>query len=664
MRKVRIFILGRDEERVTRALGSLGVVHLKSSVEESGGELQPEDLEDEIEHYTALLRAIRGLQDTLGLEAPEHPPTDDLPPLEEIEEVLATLEEKTEAQRQELQSIDEALRETEELIEELEPFAGVRSALNRLAQSEFLSVTAGELAPERMGALRQALPRGALVVELGREAEEERSRRVLIVCGRRRRFAVETALEEQDFEETEVPVWEEQTPDDVYRRAAGKLKHLRERREALSRSLRGIGGAYADVLRRAYGKVAQELHFARARRNFGTTWSTTVISGWVPRERAEQLQQTLRDATEGHCVVQISEPTPEEVEQGAVPTRVDHTALFAPFEMLVRGYGVPSYAEIEPTLMLGASFLLMFGLIFGDLGHGLVLIGAGFLVTRVTATGSAKNVGRLMVMAGVASAVFGTFFQGSFFGKALQEMGFPATVGFEPMRFEGAGASPGEHVMRYLLLAAAVGVVLISLGAILNVVNRVRHGDIAGGLLGRHGVVGVIFYWGALGWAVKLAVAGASPSDLWLGVPLIGGPLLLLAFRQPVAALLRRKGPAWEEGPIMGFFQGLIEAGETVMVYMANTFSFLRVAAFALSHAALCFTIFVLERLVNGLPGGPLWSAIVFIGGTAVIIALEGIIVAIQILRLEYYEFFTKFFSGEGTQYDPFTARLDAAEES
>jgi V/A-type H+-transporting ATPase subunit I len=114
----------------------------------------------------------------------------------------------------------------------------------------------------------------------------------------------------------------------------------------------------------------------------------------------------------------------------------------------------------------------------------------------------------------------------------------------------------------------------------------------------------------------------------------------------------------------MGFFQGLIEAMEAMMTYLANTFSFLRVAAFALSHAALCFTIFVLERLVNQLPGGLLWSVVVFALGTAVVIALEGLIVAIQILRLEYYEFFSKFFHGEGTRYDPFRLDLDGRSES
>jgi len=139
-------------------------------------------------------------------------------------------------------------------------------------------------------------------------------------------------------------------------------------------------------------------------------------------------------------------------------------------------------------------------------------------------------------------------------------------------------------------------------------------------------------------------------------------PLVVFTLHRPLTALLRHRRPLWEQNPLMELFEGAIGAVETVMIYMANTFSFLRVAAFALSHAALCFTIFVLLRLVRGLPGGQLWSAVVFVVGTATVIGLEGLIVAVQVLRLEYYEFFTKFFGGEGLPYRPF--RLKPEQEA
>jgi V/A-type H+-transporting ATPase subunit I len=265
--------------------------------------------------------------------------------------------------------------------------------------------------------------------------------------------------------------------------------------------------------------------------------------------------------------------------------------------------------------------------------------------------------GYVIAAAGSSSALFGTFFQGAFFGKSLHDWGWPLTLALEPLRWtpgeDAAGA--GANVLRYLAIALVAGVVLISTGVILNVINCVRRGDLAGGLLGRFGVVGIVFYWSALALAVKLAVAGPGGADLWLAMGLIV-PLVLLALHEPIYALLTRRKKLWDGSPAIGLLEGVVEAFETAMTYLANTFSFLRVAAFALSHGALCLTIFVIQGMVKG-PAAILWYSIVFVLGTALIIGLEGLIVAIQVCRLEYYEFFSKFFRAEGTRFKPF--RLD-----
>ncbi len=662
MRKVRIFVLARDEERVIRELGSLDVLHLRSSVEESGGELEPERLDQELEKCRDLLDRLEDLFDELGLEAPEEPPAGPLPTLQTADEITSSVEEITGEKREQLASVREGIRESEALVEELEPYSDMRASLGPLQDSEMLSVKAAKGDGVDLVELRAELPPGSLVVTLDSEGQGKPGT-VLVISTRRRRFAVETALEETGLEEVELPTWGERSPADVYEDASDSLRKLRRKKDTLVSDLRSVGEQNVEALRRAWSGVRQQRAFCRARQKFGTTWATVVITGWVPAERAEELHQSLREATDGRCVVETSEPSEEEIEGNLVPTRVEHGVFFAPFARLVRGYGVPSYSEIEPTVMFAATFLLIFGLIFGDLGHGLVLMGAGWLMARFAGRDAVRDIGKVMAFCGVSSALWGTFFQGSFFGQSLRALGFPLTLGFEPMRFEGAGAGAGEHVMRYLLLAALLGVVLISLGAIMNVVNRLRRRDIEGALMGRFGVVGLVLYWGGLAWVIKLVVAGGGPTDLWLAGGLIGVPLLLLVVHRPLLSLLGAEGSDAEEGPVAGLFRGLIEAGETVMVYLANTFSFLRVAAFALSHAALCFTIFVLERLVQGLPGGPVWAALVFVLGTGLIIALEGLIVAIQILRLEYYEFFTKFFRGEGVQYEPFGLRTQGGAE-
>ncbi len=662
MRKVRIFVLARNEQRVIRALGDLGVMHLRSSVEESGGELQPEQVEGEMERARDLLRRIEDLLDRFGVEKPEASPVSELPELDAVEDLVSLLEERSREQREELEELEEGLEETRELAERLGPFRNVRSSLRRLRESGLLALQCGRIPPENLGAVREDLPPGALFVRLGAEEGRSWDGDILVLSGRRRRFAVETVLEENGFEERELPVWGDQTPADVYEQAGEKQRKLTDRIATLRRALEAFGRAHGEDLRRAWGAVRLQLRFLQARRNFGTTWATTIISGWVPAEQTAELRETLNEVTNDRAVIEVFQPTEEEIEAGDVPSRTARSTLLRPFQRLVQGYGVPDYREIEPTVMFAVSFLLMFGLIFGDLGHGLCLIAVGLLLKRWGKGDVVRDIGRVMTFSGIASSLFGTFFQGSFFGASLRELGFPFTLSFEPMRFEGGDA--GGHVVRYLILAVALGIVLISVGAVLNIVNRLRRGDLEEGLLGRFGVVGIILYWGALGWVIKLAVAGAGPSDLWLIGLFIVAPLIILVFHEPLYALFAHRDRLWREGLLMGFFQGLIEAVEAMMTYMANTFSFLRVAAFALSHAALCFTIFVLERLVHQLPGGPLWSVVVFALGTAVVIALEGLIVAIQIMRLEYYEFFSKFFHGEGTRYDPFRLDLDESSES
>jgi V/A-type H+-transporting ATPase subunit I len=434
-----------------------------------------------------------------------------------------------------------------------------------------------------------------------------------------------------------------------------RRQQLEGRISALQRELRARGRPHAAELQQAAAALEMQRKILSAQQQFGTTWATAVISGWVPTEKVDQLRVAVDEVTGGQTVIEVERPGEEDIQAGRVPSYVVNSPFLAPFERLVRGYGVASYTELEPTVLFAVTFLLMFGLIFGDLGHGLCLLALGLLVRRRAAQGPLRDLGHVVAAAGGASMLFGAFFQGSFFGKSLAEMGFPLTLGLEPLSLEeGAADAATREVVRYLLLSLALGIALISVGAVLNVVNRLRRGDLEEGLLGRFGVTGLVFYWGALAIGVKLAVAGRSAADTWLVAGLVVVPLALVALREPLYGLLSRGRAAWSEGTVMGLMGGLIEALETVMVYSANTFSFLRVAAFALSHCALSYTIFVLLGLVGELPGGPVWSAIVFVAGTAFVIGLEGLIVGIQVVRLEYYEFFTKFFRGEGLRYDPF----------
>ncbi len=152
---------------------------------------------------------------------------------------------------------------------------------------------------------------------------------------------------------------------------------------------------------------------------------------------------------------------------------------------------------------------------------------------------------------------------------------------------------------------------------------------------------------------IKYVLSPERPMSISLVVLLIVVPVLALLFRELIlVALSRKKYAATEVVGVM--MEDGMSLAEALITYLANTVSFARVGAFALSHAGLMIAVFSLEAIVRGLPGGSFWAVITLILGNALVIALEGLIVFVQCLRLEYYEFFSKFFEGTGRPYRPF----------
>jgi V/A-type H+-transporting ATPase subunit I len=199
---------------------------------------------------------------------------------------------------------------------------------------------------------------------------------------------------------------------------------------------------------------------------------------------------------------------------------------------------------------------------------------------------------------------------------------------------------------------------MISLGLVLNIINRLQRGDVLGAFLDKFGFAGLLFYWGTL--AILTNTRFFASRGL-MGVSivfLLGLPMLGWVVKEPAEHLLarRRRGRGEAKGGMgEAITESLVGAFEGVLSYLANTISFVRLAAYAMSHAALLVAAFMLATQVKEISvGGSLWSIVVIILGNAVAIVLEGIIASVQALRLEYYEFFGKFFSGNGQPFDPF----------
>ncbi len=660
MHRIRIIILQRDEDAVTETLGQMGVVELARTQEE-GVDTRQKQANRRIEKCQTLKKRLTSLMKWFGVEIPETTGEEEVRDfsLNDVSNLIDQVEKESEPIGKKLDKLEEKRETVQATMDDIAPYRDLQVSPDDLAETSFLHVTAGDMPIKQIPAARSELPGDAILAPIGpgEASEGAQLQRVLALSSRRSRFALGTILEEHQFEEQSLPTNYEASPAAIYNQAKEKRDELTEKIEELQEPLLQIGKSHGEEFEAAYKKVVRELQISRASQNYGSTWSTIVINGWCPKKKLPELKEKINDVTDGSAIVESRSATEQEIEKGEVPSYCELPDFLSPFQMLVQGFGVAGYREVEPTLMFAVSFLLMFGVMFGDLGHGLCLLAGGIALRQMSERNTLRQLGYVIAAAGGSAALFGTFFQGSVFGFSLNELGWPYTFAIEPINLsvEGGTGEAGAEVLRYMTLAVGLGITLISLGIILNIFSRLRAGEYEQGLLGRFGLAGGIFYWGTLALAIKLLVTHEwSPLDTWLVVSVIGLPLLVLAFQEPIYALLTGRSKLWEENPVFGIFEGVLEIVETIMTFVANTFSFLRVAAFALSHVALCFTIFILQGLVMELPGGPLWSALIFVLGTAVVIGLEGLVVAIQIFRLEYYEFFTKFFRGEGHKFRPF----------
>lgn len=346
------------------------------------------------------------------------------------------------------------------------------------------------------------------------------------------------------------------------------------------------------------------------------------LAGWVPARSVAGLEQQLRASLTGPCALEIRDPLP--LERPLVPTVPARSRVLQPFAMLVRQYGTPQYGEVDPTPIFAATFLPMFGAMFGDVGQGAVIAGLAWQLRA--------RLGRFYlfgVLAGLASVCFGFLF-GSIFG-------------YEDL-LPALWMSPLNDPILMLELALAWGVSFLVLACSLAVFNRLVTGDWAGAILGHHGLVNLIFYLALVWGGVALTTGGAFGT---LPTLLIVASLGALA----VAGWRRMEAPVWEKILVVA-----IETLETVIGYLSNTLSFLRVAAFSLNHVALAIAVFTLAGMMD-----TFGHLVTIILGNVFMIVLEGGIVMIQVLRLELYEGFARYFSGDGYEFAPLRLRRGQA---
>lgn len=642
MERLAIVVLDRDTRGVLRALGELGVMQLRRTP--AGPEtapVPPSDHAAELARCEHLASRVEELRIALGSALPvENRQSPHEISLEQALAHLEVIEKRADAILKRRQRLLQRWSELSAVSEQLSHYRGLDIPLDGTDSYSFLHFVAGSLPAANFQNLQRDADATAAIFPL--PIREDRQP-LLAITTRQGRPSLETALEQAGFQREDLPAIEGATVDSVSeantREQASLTAELQEANEQVSR----FAAKVAPALMRIARAVTTERHLLQAERNFPRTGTAVLIDGWVPKDDAEALDQRLRQVTDGRCVIETAAPEKTPPEQ--IPVLLRHPRLLRPFEMLVTAYGLPNYQELEPTLFVALSYLLMFGMMFGDAGHGAVLATGGLIALLAGRATKVRDMGVLLLFAGTSSMVFGAVY-GSYFGLPQFK---DYALWHDPL--EG-------NPMVLMYAAISLGVLMISLGIILNIINRFRSGDVLGGFLDKFGVIGLLFYWGML---MLLTQHAAFQSrglvnlavGLFLGLPIAGW-----ALKEPIAyALASRAAHSSEEAGNFGtaLTESLVGAFEALLSYLANTISFVRLAAYAMSHAALLVAAFMVAGELRRLSfGGGLLSVLVIIAGNLVAIVLEGIIASVQALRLEYYEFFGKFFSGTGQPFRPF----------
>jgi V/A-type H+/Na+-transporting ATPase subunit I len=642
MMRLSVVVLNRDERAALRKLGELGTVQLiRTRAGADTAPLAPHDRSGELARCDRLLAGLGDLRRSLEIPSLAKEPTE--PPeitLDQAEENLRAIEEHAGSLLKHRHYLLQRWGELTAVCEAVSSYQGMEIPLGPPGQFSFLHFVTGSLPEENLDQLQKEVGDSMVLLPL----PKQKGRLPLIaLTNRRNRLALESALQQAGFLRETLPAIEGATVDTLSEESHRERERVAVELEQARKEMRVIAAAAVRPLAEIEQLANVERSLLEAEQNFPRTEAAVLLTGWIPAADAPAVEQGLREITGARCAIETT--APENLPEQQVPVLLRHPWLLRPFEMLVAGYGLPKYQELEPTLFVAISYVLMFGMMFGDAGQGAVLAIGGLIVLLVGRAAKTRDVGLLLLFSGLAGVGFGIIY-GSYFGLTQLKK---YALWHDPLE--------GDPI-NLMFTGIGIGILMISLGLILNIINRFRCGDVIGGFLDKFGAVGALFYWGMLVLITKHTVIQSSGLANLALLLFLALPITAWVLKAPIeCALNRRTGHLTKPGS--GLFaaitESVVEVFEALLVYLANTISFVRLAAYAMSHAALLMATFVMAAEVERIPvGGNLLSVLVIILGNLVTIVLEGTIASVQALRLEYYEFFGKFLSGTGQPFKPF----------
>ena len=556
------------------------------------------------------------------------------PSFEELEQFSNKTSEEIDRLVDEKENISAKLTRAKEKYLELSHFKGLDIELEKMLNLNYLKTRFGRL-PKKSYTMLSAYKDNPYV-EFHICTEDQSHYWGVYFTPIENQIEVDRIFSGLSFEKCDI-IRVNETPQKQLEKLEDKIPLLEKQFEEAEKALEDYLNENEEMISKHLSKLEEYYLYSRIRNKALQYNKSFIIVGWVPSEFAKPIKKRLEKIRS----INVDFTDAENEIKKSPPIKLKNCFLAKPFEFYTEMYGVPKYNEIDPSLFIAISYILVFGIMFADVGQGLCLSLVGMLMWKL----KKMKIGKILFPCGISSACFGLVF-GSVFGfEHLLDPMYEALFGLEEKPIE---VMSSDSIIMILLSAVAIGVILVIVAMILNVYSSFKQKDIGKALFSSSGIAGIVFYSSIIFGVVGQLFLGMSIFTLPYIIGLIVIPYLLIFFGEPLGNLISGE-KYWQPESWGGYIgEHLIESIEFLLEYVTNTVSFLRVGAFVLVHAGMMLVVFVLAETA-----GPVayWPVIVF--GNAFVMVLEALLVSIQVLRLEYYEMFNRFYSGEGRPYEP-----------
>ncbi|MDP2216386.1 MAG: V-type ATP synthase subunit I [Methanolobus sp.] len=542
--------------------------------------------------------------------------------LDKLDDELGVLAEKKHVLENELKEIGSSKKD-------LLPFINIDLDLDLYRGYENLAVFAGHVKEN----VEPSISKITSSYEL---YHDQHSGAVVLFVARDKAADVAEVLAGASFKESRVPVLSG-VPSRLLADIEQKEVDVTRKIEAINTEIEALKLKYADFILASNELLSIEVQKSEAPLRIATTESSFLIDGWLPTEQYVEMERTVNAATNGRAFVSPLDITKPDIKK--VPIEYDNPKIISPLQEIMNLYGRPTYKEIDPSALIFITFPLLYGMILGDIGYALILLTLALAIKKIVSSDAVKPLMNILIYCQVSTLFFGILY-GEFLGFPLAGYhGYPGLIpGFETIDLL-ATPFPGEvigfplhrtHlVMTFIVATVLVGLLHLNLGYAVGFINEKR----------KHGISAAIFEkgsWFVVQFGILLTVLGYLEM-----LPIVAG---IVVFLIGVVMLVKGEGV---KGPI------------ELPSLLSNSLSYTRIIAVGLSSISIASTVNLIAFGMIWPPGSPIggmtiFAIVVFLFGHALNTALSIIAPGLHALRLQYVEFFGKFYEGGGRKYDPF----------